>query len=160
MESQQIRKMFKLKDFDEGKKCLNLLEYITSYFKNNCPSTHYGDGTLQCYNGCNRSFYDLYFISKSKFPKTTRQELAYVLLYNLDFRSSHKIIGCIRCPNISKLVFYGERFHSLNGFNEDSNICDYGYKEEYCCDGLTFNDFVLIAEKYKNKIENGTVRPI
>ena len=29
-------------------------------------------------------------------------------------------------------------------------MCDYGFKNEYCDNKLTFNKFVELAEKYKN----------
>ena len=57
----EIRKMFKLKDFTPGEHCIDLRSYMQLYFEDNCPTTKYQDGTTQCYYGCNRSFYDLYF---------------------------------------------------------------------------------------------------
>lgn len=103
--------MFKLKDFAKGKQCLDVRSYIQAYFENNCPETRYDNDFIQCYSGCNRSFYDIYFIAKSKFPKTTRSQLAYILLYNLGYRSDKEIIRCIRCPKLQNLVFYGIEFH-------------------------------------------------
>ena len=156
----EIKQMFKLQDFIGGKSCKNLKSYLQIYFEKNCPATKYHNNLVQCYKGCSRSFYDLYFISKSKFPKTTREELAYILLFKLGFRSAYNVVGCIRCPNIEKLVFYGNEFHDFEGFVEDDDTCEYGNKNQECCDGLTFDLFTQMADNYEIKIKNGTVKAI
>lgn len=86
-------------------------EYLLNYFKLYSPATYYNDGTIQCSSGRNRSFLDLYFLTKAQFPEITLQEFA-KLFFSLDQEiygstSEHEYHMFIYfCTNIRKPVIY------------------------------------------------------
>jgi len=83
------------------------IEYILNYINIGAPSTFYNDGELQCRSGRNRSFLDLYFLTKAKFPEITLSEFAKIFLelHEVPYGNRFKIIVYV-CGNIQKPVLY------------------------------------------------------
>lgn len=155
MESVKKLKLRELAPFKEGKLCRTPKSYITKYFKLNCPATFFKDGEYQCLGGKNRSFRDLYYLTKAKFPEVTRAEVSYILS---KLALSQKI-EVLTCPHIGKVVFaalgheYVAKFPIIdnNIYLEHRSYAGDGYKV-FNKDKISVHKVFMMAAKYKEKI--------
>ena len=135
---------------------LTPIEYLLNYFEHKCPATYYKDGRLQCLGRCNRSFVDLYFLTKAKYKNITMEEIAWILLYVLGHEDTgNKTVDIIKCPGIVKVVFisynnyyFGGRYKSVKGKNSKSQ---YGAARTVGLDGLSYNSILSMANKWIKK---------
>jgi len=120
--------------------------YILNYFASNTPETHFIDGRIQCIRGRNRSFMDLYYLTRAKFKNTTKKELAKIL-YSINRRE--KIIGCIVCPDINEVVFYNtitKAYIDCIGIYMSPGNKTARFVESNTHSGFRFIDFAKLAE--------------
>ena len=143
--------------------------FIKSYLDNCAPATYYEDGKIQCERGRNRSFGDLYYITKSIFPSITKKKLAYYLLIFLKGSPKNEILVC---PTIGKVVisiYSIEAFPSMtfswrnlenfrNGtFRKSSNIyktANRTFKRIGRKDKMSIEKVVSMSDSYQNKLNN------
>jgi hypothetical protein len=142
---------------------LTPIEYLRIYFNKGCPRTMYKNGNYQCSGNCNRSFVDLYMLTKAKYPEITMEEVAYILLYVLGHEDNgDKTHDVIKCPGIGMVVFVSPkniywrgRYKSFNGKNSKSS---YGAARTVGLDGLSYNSILSMANmwiKQQQKLQNG-----
>lgn len=122
----------------------NITELLNSGFNNFfCETFSDKECTEQQCKIARRSFNDLLLICLTYFPKTTKEELAYVLLNNISR------LVCFYCPNIDKLVFLKEG--ADKPFYFDKRVyseCD----EEYVdCTGVCFNNILNWSKEYEKE---------
>ncbi len=135
---------------------LTPIEYLYNYFDEGCPETIFKDGRYQCASGCNRSFVDLYMLTKAKYPEITIEEVAYILLYILGHEDNgNKSHDVIKCPTIGMVVFvspknmyWRNRYTSFNGKNSKST---YGSARTVGRDGLSYNSILSMANRWIKK---------
>lgn len=141
-------------------------EYLEKYFARRNPTTFFKDGTVQCINYSNRSFVDLYFLTKAKFPEVELNQVAYILLYELGYAKNKfpdAWVGAIKCPQIIKVVFlnnysqYSNNYEIYNSFKEKDSYSSYGKATTVGSDGLSYNSILSMANKWikkQNKLQN------
>lgn len=101
-------------------------EYILNYITIGAPATFYNTGEMQCRSGRNRSFLDLYFLTKAKFPEITLQEFAKIFLelHEVPYGNRFKIMVYV-CGDIQKPVLY--MGYGINGGPLSISINKYVY---------------------------------
>jgi len=135
---------------------LTSIEYLSNYFDEGCPRTTFANGDYQCASGCNRSFVDLYMLTKAKYSEITMEEVAYILLYVLGHEDSgDKSHDVIKCPSVGMVVFvspknmyWRNRYDSFNGKNSKSS---YGSARTVGIDGLSYNSILSMANRWIKK---------
>ena len=132
----------------KSKKITNIKEYLERYFKNGTKGSYYKDGTIQCYPGRNRSFYDLFFIVKARFKEITEEELAYNLIDMLKSR----ILKTVPCGDVQKVVFYTSKMHGY-GFNYHETQDNYyrSYTNRKYGYELSFVEIEELAKNYEQQ---------
>lgn len=102
-----VDELSELVPYKGGEKFTDPREYVVNYMKLNCPATYFKNGICQCIGGKNRSFLDLYFLTKAQFPEFTLQEMAKLFLSLQDNPSFASYVTIVYfCDNIGKPVIY------------------------------------------------------
>ena len=156
-EHQDLNNIREFKCEDNG----SPVEYLRVYFAQGCLVTYYRDGGLQCISYCNRSFIDLYMITRAKYPEITMEEVAYILLYELghegDGDRSH---SSIKCPTVKKVVFCAKinmSIYAYKSFQGKNSRSRYGAASTVGVDGLCYNSILSMANRWikkQNKLQN------
>ena len=125
--------------------------YIKGYLDASNPATYYKDGRVQCGERKNRSYIDLYYLTKAKFKSTTKNEVIRIL-YEL-CSEERNFYRTLVCTGVKEVVFFTEAMWSwypnqlhkrnLNGYMEYWNMKNNN--------GVTLTKFVEIAKKSKVK---------
>ena len=130
-------------------------EYLGMYFYLGCPATYYRNGDLQCIYNRNRSFVDLYMLTKAKYPEITMEEVAYILLYELGHEGNgDKSNSSIKCQSIKKVVFCAKRkidFLRYKSFQGKNSKSQYGAARTVGLDGLSYNSILSMANRWIKK---------
>lgn len=99
---------------------------------------------VQC-ERARRSFLDLYRIAKTYFPRTTKKEVAYVLLNEISN------LCCFYCSTIKKLIFVRDVISDVCEFEARMNG---SYTEDWEDEaGLTFNRIKNLSDSYKHQLD-------
>lgn len=146
-----------LRPYESGED--NPTDHILNYFQNNCPTTYYKDGQLQCYSNSNRSFVDIYFLTKASFPDITMEEVAHIMTYQLCIKdySGKNDLTAIKCPQIGKVV-WRKKEPFWKSFQERNSVSSYGSARTVGVDGLSWNSIMVMADRWikkQNKLNNG-----
>lgn len=136
----------------------NPIDYIEEYFRRYTPATFFNDGSLQCTGNCNRSFVDIYMLTKARFKDITIEEVAYIITYVLCHvnESSSGFLASIKCPQIKKVVFKMDT-DWWDSFTDKNSISGYGSARTVGSDGLSYNSILSMANKWikkQNKLQN------
>ena len=132
----------------KSKKITNVREYLERYFKNGTKGSYYKDGTIQCYPGRNRSFYDLFFIVKARFQEITEEELAHHIVDLFD-NNKHRFVPC---GDVRKVTFFISKMHDYGYTGNDRNYKYYqeGFEKKYGNE-LSFEEIEELAENYEQQ---------
>lgn len=132
----------------KSKKITNVREYLERYFRNGTKGSYYKDGSIQCYPGRNRSFYDLFFIVKARFKEITEEELAFHLIDMIKI----KVLKTTPCGDVMKVVFYTPEMHGY-GFNYNETQDPYYSSDMIKKYGneLSFKEIEELAKNYKQQ---------
>jgi len=132
----------------KSKKITNVREYLERYFRNGTKGSYYNDGTIQCYPGRNRSFYDLFFIVKAKFKDITEGELAFHIV---DLFNNNEL-RFVPCGDVKKVTFFIRKMHDyghdVNGHAETYDRWDFERKFD---NEISFKEITELAENYKQQ---------
>lgn len=125
-------------------------KYIEEYLNQKSPATYYKNGAMQCTERRNRSYLDLYFLTKAKFKSTTKAEVAEIL-FDLCKKPDNSIRS-IFCPTICKVVFFSTGVSVFANFLSDEYINEFKeYWAKTASDGVTLPIFIKMVEKRKAK---------
>lgn len=132
----------------KSKKITNVREYLERYFKNGTKATRLKDGTIQCYPGRNRSFYDLFFIVKARFKEITEGELAFCIM---DMFNNYKL-KYVPCGDVRKITFFTKEMHDYGiNFGELNNrLYQYERVKRYDRE-ITFVEIEELAKNYEQQ---------
>lgn len=144
-----VDELSQLAPWKGGKDCKTPKEYIIAYLLAGTPETLFKTGKIQCHGGTRRSFIDLYFLTKAKFPEIEFEEFI-KLMFSLFYRRLLKAneldrqIYLMYCPDIHKPVIrtVSYQFQGVNG-TEDSE--KYGLR---CFDEPAFSGNPTLAEAF------------
>lgn len=146
-----------LRPFEGSNGCLTPEEYLKLYFALGRPETRFKNGTIQCSRDCNRSFFDLYYLTKAKFQNVTLEDVAKILIDLCeDYSNTH--ISALFCPNIEKVVFtnFWEKDYDLETFsffyNQDSLMTNEMDTEKYGVDNISFLDIISLSGKKRKDL--------
>lgn len=127
--------------------------FLLDYFKKSTPAT-FSDPEytqLQCLPRKSRSIGDLKMLLDGNFKtKTTNNNLIIILLDLIRLKGEDRIVSCLYCPNIQKLVFYSRTVRPTF-WEYDINDPEMGLHrntKNKGIDGYSWNDLIEI---YKNK---------
>ncbi len=110
-------------------KSVNDLMYY--YFDNKTPQTNWeNDETIQCRQGCRRSFDDLILLAKYYFPEVTEKEVIEAIS-NFSNTSETKIVVLHYCGDIKKPVMRDWGKSCFSGFSKS--------KLPHCDDSKYYN---------------------
>ena len=117
--------------------------------------TFYDEDLLrfQCRSGRYRSFTDLYFIFRTYIPELDINEFAYQVLEAIH---KYRTFESFRCPNIRKIVFYNSTYGTRDyDLLHRNSFMRYGRSRTIGCDGISWNNVLMIGNRYakKNKLE-------
>lgn len=133
----------------KSKKITNVREYLERYFKNGTKGSYYKDGTIQCYPGRNRSFYDLFFIVKARFKDITEEELAFHLI---DLFNKNEL-RMVPCSDVKKVTFFIRKMHGYGYCVRDEIQKHYEryYEMKYSEIEPSFKEIEELAKNYKQQ---------
>jgi len=146
-----------LRPFKGSEDCLTPEEYLKLYFDLGRPETKFRNGTIQCSRDCNRSFFDLYYLTKAKFNDVTLEDVAKILI-NLCEDYGNTGISALFCPNIEKVVFtnFSEKGYELEDYSffydQDSLMTNDRDTEKYGVDNISFLDIISLSGKKRREI--------
>jgi len=122
--------------------------YLRKYFKGGSKASYFNDGMIQCQPKKNRSFYDLYFLTKAKFKDVSEEEVAYHLLEMTKRNDSGIQLKTVPCPDVQKVVFFLSTYPRYYGRFYNQSMGD-EYENKSWNGEYSFNDLIKLANNYK-----------
>lgn len=112
-------------------------KFLEDYFLKKLPATFYENGRIQCGKSRQRTFDDLFDLTKTYFKTATKPQVASILRklcikYNSEVHNMQGI-GAQYCSDIHDDVFYNKmdrwKYRQICGLNNDTSIYDYTYNK-------------------------------
>lgn len=137
---------------------IDLSERITTFIKSRCDTYFDSDESkIQCCGSRLRSFTDLYIIFRTYIPELDIHEFAYKICLSMHFE---QLIFGFKCPNIRKVVFVkGYERKGSTRLKRDHHL-DYGSPRVLGCDGVSWNNMLIMADRYARKNKLNTLNKL
>lgn len=137
---------------------IDLSERINTFIKGGFDTYFDSDASrIQCYGNRFRSFTDLYIIFRTYIPELDIHEFAYKICLFMHF---DQLMYGFKCPNIRKVVFV-KGYASRGGaqLKRDYDL-DYGSPRVLGCDGVSWNNMLIMADRYARKNKLNTLNKL